>query len=915
MGLRDSVREALSSYVRRAQGSLSAASTAWGFDATPGSTTTYSPPPVAQTEWAAPQAVGLNPRKRTKTRPRTAPLPVVQTRWNLSDIEWAVQQAAAGNLTLAAQLYRVFTRDGLMQGLLSTRTSGLLRLPRRFQGDAAAVQALDGEREGLPGLFERIFPPAELERLATDGIVLGIGVAEFVQGEQDSHPVLVRLDPEFIIYRWAEDRWYYRTLHGLEPITPGDGRWVLYQPKGRYEPWNHGLWQALARSYIAKEHSFLYRENYASKLANPARVAVSPQGASEPQKQGWWRSVMAWGVNSVFGVAPGYDVKLLESNGRGIETFQNIIDTSNNEFMVAICGQIVTVTGGAGFANANIHASIRSDIIQADGHELASCLNAQALPAVVHDLVGEGSECTVAWDTRPPADLKAGADSLTSAAKAIDALTASLKAHNLELDVSAMAARFSVPILGDENGDAVPDAKVEAPDNPAVDAAEQKDTEFDIIFPGKVLSSSNGQVHEPDTQRFCAMALEAQVVKPVQGKSTKRASFRTYAFKQGDPPKEAKLWNYGDNETDYGVHKWTDRSIQAVMASYMARGNPLSVDVEHNSADKPDPAKPAPTGGYAMLEIRNGEPWLTFDWSAYAVSQIATRQRLFLSPEYDVDKASGEITRLVRVSLVADPGTHHARMLASAKPVRAGASTMNLALILAALKAAASAEDPEAAKTQIQALVAEIEKAAGTGDGAPAKEPPGDGDGDEAAKAAPPAPAPADAAPEAAPEEPKKKAPVPPVEACTGDKVKASASKDPVVLEMAARLAALEADKAENDATQRVQAAGERIPASLRAFAKGLDKDSFETFVKGLPAVTTTKTTTKEGGVKASTVRTRGDTSGRPEGTLDTETQRHLARAFHLEAAPTESITETSDLRLKATHLATPKGRSAVKGA
>src|SRR5262249_22562620 len=157
---------------------------------------------------------------------------------------------------------------------------------------------------------------------------------------------LCRLDPEYLRYQWWEDRWYYQALERLLPITPGDGRWVLHTPGGRQEPWNNGIWPALARAYISKEHAFFLRENWNAKLANPARVAVAPQGSTEEQRQSWFQKVMAWGVNTVFGMMPGYDVKLLESNGRGYESFRQTIEDSNQEFMIAIAGQVVTVTGG-----------------------------------------------------------------------------------------------------------------------------------------------------------------------------------------------------------------------------------------------------------------------------------------------------------------------------------------------------------------------------------------------------------------------------------------------------------------------------------------------------------------------------------------------------------------------------------------
>jgi hypothetical protein len=181
---------------------------------------------------------------------------------------------------------------------------------------------------------------------------------------------------------------------------------------------------------------------------------------------------------------------------------------------------------------------------------------------------------------------------------------------------------------------------------------------------------------------------------------------RAYAFQSKEPPAEVQLWNVGDNPTDYGIHKWTERSQQEVVARYNERGNPLLIDVEHNGATVD--GEPAVTGGYARLELREGAPWLVFDWSAVAVEQIATRQRLFLSPEYDVDADTNEITKLYRVSLVADPGTYRARVLATAaiNDTRGkGNMDPTVAAILALLD---SVPDPAAAVDAVRGFVANL---------------------------------------------------------------------------------------------------------------------------------------------------------------------------------------------------------------
>jgi Protein of unknown function (DUF935) len=449
--------------------------------------------PTASSEGTQPPAKGVKPWRKTKYRPRLTPLPVNVTRWVQRDVETATLRASQGDMTMVGQLHRAMWRDGTINGVAGTRTGGLVRLPKRFRGTPNAIKKLselayapDSPTSGegtAQTLFETIFPDSEVAKFDWDAISCGVAIAQFVQGPEDKYPVFTRLDPEFLVYRWAEDRWYYRTLEGLLEIEPGNGRWILFTPMGRYEPWNHGSWRALARSFISKEHAILYRENYGSKLANPARVAIMPQGANEAQKQSWFAKVMGWGINTVFGAPPGYDVKLIESNGRGYEVFEAIIDHADRDAIICITGQTVTVDGGVGFANGDIHKSIRADIIQGDGNTLAGCLNAQALPAVVHDLCGENEALCIEWDTRPPADVAAQAESLEKCADAIERLDQVLTPLGHRVDVPSLCARFAVPIVGDQGGRSVPEAKVRVAEDkpgPAKAAPEPEVPDLDL---------------------------------------------------------------------------------------------------------------------------------------------------------------------------------------------------------------------------------------------------------------------------------------------------------------------------------------------------------------------------------------------------------------------------------------------------
>jgi len=292
--------------------------------------------------------------------------------------------------------------------------------------------------------------------------LLGVGVGELVPVEGRDYPVFVRLDPQFLRYRVQEGRWYFNSYAGPIPITPGDGRWILHTPGGRASPWQSGLWRAIGRAYIRKEHASLHKDNWEAKLANPARVAYAPAATVEEGRDTFFRQVMAWGVNTVFSLSPGYEVKLLESNGRGYDSFLRTIADQNQEVIITLAGQTVTTDGGAGFQNSDIHKSIRADLIKASADSLAYTLNTQGIPTFV--LLRWGPDAltrsvVVEWDVTPPQDRTADATALNTVAQAIKALSEALRAHGRELDINALAARFSIPIKGDADGDGVPDVE------------------------------------------------------------------------------------------------------------------------------------------------------------------------------------------------------------------------------------------------------------------------------------------------------------------------------------------------------------------------------------------------------------------------------------------------------------------------
>lgn len=406
---------------------------------------TYTPPPVPAA------VIDIDDARRNVNGGQLQMPTATQSRWYLADLETAERCADMGDLRLAGRLMAAARRDGVLSGVLSTLTSGLVRLPRSFRGDADVVNALSVGRDSVRSLFDEMFPPAELSALVADGEVLGVGIGELIPVVGRSFPVFCRLDPQYLQYQWSDNRWYYLSVIGRLPIVPGDGRWILHTPGGRIAPWNQGSWRALGRAYIRKDHANLHKDNWEAKLAHPARVAYAPQAATEFMRESWFRQVAAWGLNTVFQLTPGYEIKLLESNGRGADSFERTIADQNQEIIITIAGQTITTSGGTGFSNQDIHRAIRADRIQAAAEQLAYTLNTQGIPVFVAMQWGteaiDDMPCVVEYDVTPPRDKNAEAQAYVTLAQAIQQLQTSLAGSSEQLDIKTICEDYKVPVL------------------------------------------------------------------------------------------------------------------------------------------------------------------------------------------------------------------------------------------------------------------------------------------------------------------------------------------------------------------------------------------------------------------------------------------------------------------------------------
>ncbi len=186
---------------------------------------------------------------------------------------------------------------------------------------------------------------------------------------------------------------------------------------------------------------------------------------------------------------------------------------------------------------------------------------------------------------------------------------------------------------------------------------------------------------------------------------------------RGKAPERIRIWRAGENPGNFGQCLFTPKAAADVMAAFVTRGNAGAIDIEHatNRSANPDydPSKPPPGGGYYSLELADTpdgpELWCSVRWSDYAIEQIESGSRCYVSPDWQMDSVTREPLMLNKLSLVQEPGTYSISMLAS----RAGASDRSFKMdsdLLKALIADAQKLADSAESADLKAMGADLAK-------------------------------------------------------------------------------------------------------------------------------------------------------------------------------------------------------------
>lgn len=388
------------------------------------------------------------------------------------EIDSVLAQLSSGQFGSPALFCDQMLRDDRINGVRSTRVGALLATPLEFKAagtrrKAERVAELLADTDEGPGLWWQMFSPAVLGDLSDWGTMLNCGVAEIIWRTEEDRwlPTLRLWHPQFVYWDWNDFRYKLRTRDGtvdlpdIEQNPHGDGKWVMWMPRGYQYGWRHALVRALAFPYVGRQWNFRDWARHNEKHGMPTDKVFVPEGAPREDKEAFFADVVNRGSDAAVmvpvpsdGRDKGYDVEVLEAQARTWEAFQTWKKELDTDIAIAILGQNLTTEGGSQSSNGSralgqVQENVRIDKLREDAR-IARCLREQVLTWWALYNFGDAELAPLpSFMTEPPEDEAASAGALKTLGEALVALDRAYA----PVDVRAVLDRAGVPMLSEED--------------------------------------------------------------------------------------------------------------------------------------------------------------------------------------------------------------------------------------------------------------------------------------------------------------------------------------------------------------------------------------------------------------------------------------------------------------------------------
>jgi len=361
----------------------------------------------------------------------------------------------------SALLADLMRRDADVVGALTQRLLAFQALdvdvepPNTAAASEAEVAAADAAVESYESERDAIVSPGAQVDMLVDGAMLGFALGQLVWTfDADLGRLTQRLEPwpaHAVEYNRIERQWYAFTADQRRlPVTPGDGQWVLYTPRGHRAPWLWGAIRSTAEWYLRDSEVAADGSRRSEVFGNAIWKAKLPSGGRKtPDGKTFTGSLRTMGRNAVIpcpqGATPNesYDVELVEAKSDAHQIFEWMLRTGGGRIRLALLGQDLTSQNNLIGTNASSETGMTTldRIVRAEGKAWGHCETAQIVAPRARYL-GEPA-VRVCIEVEEQDDRKTNADAQKATADAAQ----SWRALGVNVDVEAMAAKAGVPVL------------------------------------------------------------------------------------------------------------------------------------------------------------------------------------------------------------------------------------------------------------------------------------------------------------------------------------------------------------------------------------------------------------------------------------------------------------------------------------
>lgn len=401
----------------------------------------------------------------------------------------SVNQALAahdeGQFAQSAYLVDAMFRDDRIAGTTATRVNSLLGLPLKFEPKDEGVESAQAQKvcDTLERLWPEMFPREQLAELQIWGLFLGVGLAELIWTTDTADgwvPSIKVWHPQYVYWDWNARRFHVETQSDqILAIEPGDPKWIVYTPYGYRRGWIRGLVRSLAVPWLVRRFTYRDWARYSEVHGLPTRIAKVPSDATRADKDRFRREVSVGASDLTIAVPtgregePSYGLDLLEAKANTWEGFDKLLTKAEDSIAIGVLGQnLTTSVKGGSYAAAQVHDTVRTDLLRFDAEALCGALTEQVVYQWVRfnveaDPTKARALCPcVRFETEPPADKGAEAAAFLSLGQAFSAFNAA----GVAVDKRQVLENFGIPYTGDGEMDPKVPGVTDAGGKPAENA-------------------------------------------------------------------------------------------------------------------------------------------------------------------------------------------------------------------------------------------------------------------------------------------------------------------------------------------------------------------------------------------------------------------------------------------------------------